>query len=82
MDIINFFLEKQINSKKIKVSTFFENNESLITKMLYETIPTMNAKELKKFWVDIFNNFQKNFIFDFNLVDWSRISKIINYVSV
>ncbi|KAG2236859.1 hypothetical protein INT48_002672 [Thamnidium elegans] len=45
--------------------------------MLYDIIPCLNALKLKYFWSDILSHFHEHFIFDYNLVDWERLSKEI-----
>lgn len=75
------FINKQSSSKKIKLSFFIQENESAITKILYEAIPRLDSLQLKKFWGGIISQFDQHFILDYNIVDWENLSKEIRKVS-
>ncbi|KAI9257545.1 hypothetical protein EDC94DRAFT_661254 [Helicostylum pulchrum] len=70
-------LTEENNSKKIKLSFFIQENESAITKILYEAIPRLDSLQLKKFWGGIISQFDQHFILDYNIVDWENLSKEI-----
>ncbi|KAG2200050.1 hypothetical protein INT47_007695 [Mucor saturninus] len=61
---------------KVKVSLFMQERKDIISKMSYNIL-TINALELRNYWKQLLDNYQQSFTFDYNLVDWERLAKII-----